>query len=183
MKAGDDKALATLFTLFYAALYHYGMKMFNISDLVKDSIHDVFLRIWERRQTLGEVQNPKAYLIASLRRKLLQNKSIYITGEIDEYKTNNIVQPFSFDSAEFIEMAEVSQQLRAELSFALNNLPEKQRKVVYLRFYCDLKYREIAEVMEVKEQTVKNLMFRTMQALSDKMDPQLWESIDYVDPY
>ena len=73
MKAGDEQSLSWLFAYFYSDLYFYGIKIFKLPDLVKDSIQDIFSRIWEKRETLGDVQNPKAYLIASLRRKLFQN--------------------------------------------------------------------------------------------------------------
>ncbi|MBW8325587.1 MAG: hypothetical protein K0M50_12550 [Prolixibacteraceae bacterium] len=73
MKSGDEQALSKLFVYFYSDLYQYGIKIFNLPDLVKDSIQDVFSRIWEKRVTLGDARNPKAYLIASLRRQLFQN--------------------------------------------------------------------------------------------------------------
>jgi RNA polymerase sigma-70 factor (ECF subfamily) len=181
MKSGDEKSLSEIFTLYYTDLYKYGIKIFDLPDLVKDSIQDVFMRIWEKRDTIGDVQNPKAYLISSVRRKLFANKETRSDEISDELLKNEGKQNFSFSTAEFIEIEEISQQIRNSLVLAINNLPERQRELVFLRFYYNLKYLEIAKIMEVNEQTVRNLMQRTLSNLRTKIDRNLWEGIDYVD--
>ena len=60
-----------------------------------------------------------------------------------------------------MEIEEISIQLRSSLINAINNLSERQRELVFLRFYYNLRYLEIAQIMEVNEQTVRNLMQRT----------------------
>ena len=181
MKSGDEKSLSEIFILYYADLYKYGIKVFDLPDLVKDSIQDVFMRIWEKRETIGDVQNPKAYLISSVRRKLFANKETRPDELSDELLKNEGKQNFSFSMNEFIEIEEISQQIRNSLVLAINNLPERQRELVFLRFYYNLKYLEIAKVMEVNEQTVRNLMQRALANLRDKIDRNLWEGIDYMD--
>ncbi len=181
MKSGDEKSLSEIFTLFYSDLYRYGIKIFDIPDLVKDSIQDVFMRVWEKRDTIGDVQNPKAYLISSVRRKLFANKESYSDEISDELLKNEAKQNFSFATTEFIEIEEISQQIRNSLVQAINSLPERQRELVFLRFYYNLKYLEIARIMEVNEQTVRNLMQRALSNLRDKIDRKLWEGIDYFD--
>ncbi|WP_299578291.1 RNA polymerase sigma factor [uncultured Sunxiuqinia sp.] len=180
MKSGDHAALALLFDHFYSDLYHYGLKIVNEPDLVKDSVQDVFLRIWERRTTLGDVKNTKAYLLSSVRRRLLENKAINwaITSRNPEDSDS---QAFSFSSAEFIEVEETSRQLRSLLVQSINSLPDRQRELIFLRFYFNLSYAEIARIMDVKEQTIKNMMQRAIANLRTKIDSQLWEGIDYRD--
>lgn len=181
MKSGDEKSLSQIFTFFYSDLYQYGMKLFALPDLVKDSIQDVFVRIWEKRASIGEVQNPKAYLISSVRRKLFLNKETQHTGLTEQILKNEGVQNFSFSASEFMEIEEISVQLRSSLVQAINNLPERQRELIFLRFYYNLRYAEIAQIMEVNEQTVRNLMQRALANLREKIDRQLWEGIDYMD--
>lgn len=181
MKSGDEKSLSQIFTFFYSDLYQYGMKLFALPDLVKDSIQDVFVRIWEKRASIGEVQNPKAYLISSVRRKLFFNKETQHTGLTEQILKNEGVQNFSFSASEFMEIEEISVQLRNSLVQAINNLPERQRELIFLRFYYNLRYAEIAQIMEVNEQTVRNLMQRALANLREKIDRQLWEGIDYMD--
>lgn len=181
MKAGNEQGLSDLFTRLYPDLYLYGMKIFNLPDLVKDSIQDVFVRVWEKRKTLGEVLNPKAYLITALRRKLFENKERYFAADAEILAKISEKQAFSFVENEFTEIPEISERLRESLIATINDLPERQRELVFLRFYYNLKYREIADILNVKEQTVKNLMQRTMGSLSSKLDRKQWERMDDLD--
>ena len=181
MKSGDEKSLSEIFTFFYSDLYKYGIKIFDLPDLIKDSIQDVFMRIWEKRDTIGDVQNPKAYLISSVRRKLFENKESRSSEISVELLKNEGKQLFSFAAVEFMEIEEISLQIRDSLVQAINNLPQRQRELVFLRFYYNLKYLEIAKIMEVNEQTVRNMMQRALSNLRDKIDNKLWEGIDSMD--
>ncbi len=181
MIGGNEQAFSEIFTLFYSDLYQYGIKIFNLPDLVKDTIQDVFIRIWERRDTIGDVQSPKAYLISSVRRKLFHNrgarKNEIIEGVIKRENHEN----FSFITSEFIEIKEFSAQLKNLLATTINGLPERQRELILLRFYYNFKYKEIAGIMEINEQTVRNLMQRALAKLRQKIDRTLWEDIDNID--
>ncbi len=181
MKSGDEKSFSEIFTFYYSDLYKYGIKIFDLSDLVKDSIQDVFLQIWEKRNTIGDVQNPKAYLISSVRRKLFVNKESHSNEISDELLKNEGKQNFQFSTTDFIEIEETSLQIRNSLVLAINNLPVRQRELVFLRFYYNLKYFEIARIMEVNEQTVRNLMQRALSNLRHKIDSKLLVGIDNMD--
>lgn len=181
MKSGDEESLSDIFTFYYSDLYKYGIKIFDLPDLVKDSIQDVFMRIWEKRTTIGDVQNPKAYLLSSVRRKLFANREPHSSEISDELLKNEGKENFSFSPSDFIEIEETSQQIQNSLVQAINNLPERQRELVFLRFYYNLRYIEISRIMEVNEQTVRNLMQRALSNLRDGIDRKLWEGIDHID--
>jgi len=181
MKSGDEKSLSVIFTLFYSDLYKYSIKIFDHPDLVKDSIQDVFMRIWEKRNALGDVQNPKAYLISSVRRKLFVNKESRKDELSDELLNREGKNLFQFSVADFLESEEISQKVRDSLVNAINSLPERQRELVFLRFYYDLRYMEISRILEVNEQTVRNMMQRALANLRNKIDRKLWEGIDNLD--
>ena len=181
MKSGDEQSLSEIFTLFYSDLYQYGLKMINLPDLVKDTIQDVFTRIWERRDTIGNVRSPKAYLISSMRRKLFANKEPLHEEISDDLFKKEGKYNFAFSASEFIEIEEISHQLKNSLVQAINSLTERQRELIFIRFYYNLRYQEIAQIMEVNEQTVRNLMQRALSKLREKIDHQLWEGTDSMD--
>jgi len=174
MKAGDEQCLSHIFVIFYSDMCQYGLKLFNSIELVNDSIQDVFLRIWEKRNTLGNVQNLRAYLFISLRRRILKNKKEFFnTFPLDSIKINKD-NVFLFSSEEFLESDKISDRLRQTLTKTINNLPEKQRELIFLRFYNKLSYRDCAAIMEVKEQTVRNIMQRAISKFREQMDSDLW---------
>ena len=174
MKTGDEQCLSKIFIAFYSDMCQYGIKLFNSIDLVNDSIQDVFLRIWEKRDTLGNVQNLRAYLFASLRRMIFNNKKEFFnTSSLTSMKSDK-EDNFLFSSDEFLASDEISVLLRQTLTNTINHLPEKQRELVFLRFYHKLSYRDCAVIMEIKEQTVRNLMQRALSKFREQMDPDLW---------
>ncbi|MGD9930814.1 MAG: RNA polymerase sigma factor [Mangrovibacterium sp.] len=178
MKKGDQAALADLFSCHYPDLYHYGLKILNLPDLIDDSIQDVFIRIWEKRGTLGEVLNPQAYLISCLRRKLFENKEKYFGQDFSDKTDIETQAAFRFEPAEFMEVEETTEQLRQSMIRAINRLPERQRELILLRFYNNLPYREIARIMNINEQSVKNLMQRALTHLRLHTNREVQEGVD-----
>lgn len=170
MLKGDQASLSKLFELYFSDLTYYGIKLFNLPDLVQDSIQDVFLRIWETRNALGEVNNPKAYILASFRRKVLENKKKLKTETSVDMLSSDELKKFHYEKAEFIEFEDSPNQLHEQLINTVNKLPEKQRELIFLRFYLNLRYAHIAKIMEVNEQTVRNLMQRAIANLRKKID-------------
>ncbi len=181
MKSGSEKSFSDIFVLMYPFLYQYGIKIYNHPSLVNDSIQDVFVRIWEKRKTLGDVQSPKAYLASSVRRKILANKKILRFETSHELLPEEELQSFLFLESEFIETKEISLQLRNMFVKEINSLPKKQRELIFLRFHSCLQYKEIAQVMEIKEQTVRNLMQRTLANIRSKIDLELLPDISNID--
>ncbi|MCL3781365.1 sigma-70 family RNA polymerase sigma factor [Prolixibacteraceae bacterium JC049] len=164
LKSGQKHALALLFKKYYKLMTTYGNQMVFDSDIVKDAIQELFLNIWNRKGHLGDVYNVKSYLLLSLRRQLLQQKKYQSQIEndyLDDTKNNR----FSFDESQFVENKEVSKVVKKELIAALNQLSSKQREIVFLRFYQELTYKEIGELLSINEQSVKNNMQRILKKM------------------
>ena len=63
-----------LFQSYYEDLYFYGIKLVSNETLVKDELQELFAIIWTKRQKRNDINNPKIYLLTSLRRRLLKAK-------------------------------------------------------------------------------------------------------------
>lgn len=70
LPSGDVASFEKLIARTYDTLFQYGCKFSRDKELIKDSIQDVFLEVWEKRESLNVNIPPKAYLLASLRRRL-----------------------------------------------------------------------------------------------------------------
>lgn len=152
---GNHDALAKLFKTHYAGLFAYGLKINASPDFVRDQIQELFLTLWQSHNKLSKASNVKAYLLVSLRRAILSSGKIKFPVDISNTANSDFL---AFEPGEFVDKQEVSSKVKAQLLKNINALPEKQREVVFLRFYHGLGYREIGEVVEVKEQSVKNMM-------------------------
>jgi DNA-directed RNA polymerase specialized sigma24 family protein len=72
-KSGDKDSFKTIYFTYYSNLYEYGMRIISDKELVKDTIHDLFVKLWNNKLNLGDVTAIKAYLIVSLRSALYNN--------------------------------------------------------------------------------------------------------------
>ena len=72
LKAGDKHSLREIYDLHLEYLLQYALRFSRNEDLIQDCIHDLFVEIWNRRESLGETNAIRPYLIVSLRRKLIR---------------------------------------------------------------------------------------------------------------
>ena len=168
LKAGDKHCFNRLFKKYYSELYYYGIKIIPDPDFVKESIQEVFIRVWETRGSLADVENVKSYLIVSVRRMILVQKgkdkgkhSVGI-GQAEKYS-------FFFDVNEFEKHEEISEEIRQSLLNAVNSLTKKQRELIMLFFYHELSYAEIAQVWGIGIPAARNLMYRTLIHLRESI--------------
>ncbi|MGF1924500.1 MAG: RNA polymerase sigma factor [Bacteroidia bacterium] len=163
---GDDKALNTLYNNFVDVLYAFGLRFTDDVDLVKDSIHDLFVDLYKYRKTLSRDVNVKSYLFTALKRKIclaLKKKAI---------RENHVFEPTFFLSSN-IEDQIISDEeqsiLIAKLRKQIALLPSRQKEAVYLRFNSELAYEEIASIMDISLDTCRTLVYRGIKQLRERM--------------
>jgi RNA polymerase sigma factor (sigma-70 family) len=168
IKQGNHQAFKELYYQYYPLLYRYALRIIPDPTSVDQSIQDLFIGIWESRENLADVAVPKAYLLTSLRRKLLATKT---DSNVVSLTTSKPLKSFVYSPLDVYIEQEDAQLRHTMLSDALNQLPVRQREAIYLKFYEDLTYDEVAEVMGVQYQSVVNFVYRGLVAL--KQDTQL----------
>jgi len=156
--AGEVEAFDRLMTLHFRTLFHYGSKFSKDKEFVKDNIQDLFLILWERRQNLSSDIAVKPYMMASLRRLMhrsSKSKPLLSDATFEEVSGNFEIE-FSVEE-EYIEN-ESSLVITQKLRKLLDELPERQKEVVYLKFFQEMDRGQISEVMNISPQTVSNLL-------------------------
>lgn len=168
-KEGDFDSLGLLFEIHYQELYYYGIKIVDLPELVKDTIQDLFADVWERRDKMASIHNFKAYLLISLRRELIRR----ITKIRKESKSEEVSSlQFSFSAEEFLIYNEEQQSHSRLLADSLGSLTERQREVILLRFFHNLEFAEISQVLEMNIQSVRNLLFRALDKVRKDLASQ-----------
>ncbi len=181
MKSGDHKSFSQIFKSYYPKLYAYGIKLVPFPDFVRDQIQDLFINIWQTREGLGDVSNLKAYLFTSLRRRLFTSKkNKFNTNPLDNISEEDS-HALIFEPNEFIDKEYISANIKEQLIKNLNALPVNQREIIFLRFYHQLTYREIANIINIKEQSVKNNIPKILQKLATGLTNISKEDISDID--
>ena len=159
---GDEAALDGLMKLFFKELFHYGTKFSKDDDLIKDCIQDLFLDLWERRSTLRTDVLVKPYLLVALRRR------IHRVWQMTQLQTDLTTQPdFSaeFTVEENLIRSESTRATARQMQQLLDELPTRQKEVVYLKYFQELDRDQIAETMQIAPQSVSNLLQEALRKL------------------
>ena len=157
MKQGSELALGKLIKKYFNLLQNYGLKFVKDEAFVKDCVQDVFIAIWTHRETIMSPQSIHAYLLSSVRRKVLREK---VRQRLDQKQNANTVEKeadlLDFSHEWLLIEQESLNEMTRKVSELLNELPKRQREVLYLRFYQNLERAEIADIMGINEQSVSN---------------------------
>lgn len=172
MLEGDRNALSKIMHAYFRPLYQYGTRFSVDGELIKDSIQELFINIWERRTQLSSSIHVKAYLFASLRRLILRKLKMLsktATISLEEYNGESFLFNLTIDQKMILE--EDAKKLSKHFSTLIYELPQRQREVVYLRFFQAMSRDEIAVVMEIAPQTVSNILQIALGKLRERSIP------------
>lgn len=162
---GDEKAYLYIFKLYAQDMYSYGMLFTTNSELVKDCLHDVFIKIHRNRKKLSQVDNIRLYLL-----KAMKNYLFDVFDKKKELFHNDTIEPvFSPEYTiedKIIRQEELHYQSR-KIRQMLESLTPRQKEVLYYRYMKNLTYDEIGEIMQMNYQSILNLIQRSIKKLRE----------------
>lgn len=178
-KSGDRDAFAKIYNLFIEDLLSYGYRVTNDRQLIRDSIQDLFLHLWHTRENLTDTDSIRFYLYVSLRNRILRNIDKHNHTSIDTQDLfENIIGVLSVED-ELITSEQYSEQI-IQLKRAIQQLPKRQQEIIQLRYYHDFSFEEIAEMMQINNQSVRNLLHRAITELRQYFTPLLWLLVSFL---
>lgn len=169
-KDGDKEAFAIFYNRHVDSLYQYGRKLCNDDDTIKDAIQEVFLDLYMRREkhSVG-YENLKYYLLLALKRNLI--RKLKTKRRFDETKVPDGKHTEPEFSIEYVLIEkEQEEEIRIKLANALNQLPEKQKEAIYLRFNETLDYRDIALILGITVESVRTQIYRALKTVRQILD-------------
>jgi len=166
-KSGDWDAYTSLYHAYFRLLNNYGYKFTRDVNLIEDVIHDLFVNLWANRENLGNPFSVRNYLYKSVRNMLfrkIRNQSRFS----DLTETDDHV-PFEVSFDHQLILNEEQKRIQDTLKSVLNQLPPRQREIVYLRFYDSLSYEEIADIMGINVSSTYKLLYKALENLQQSL--------------
>lgn len=163
LKANCHLAFTELYDFYWEELYDNAYKRIRRDDVCKDIIQDIFIDLWNRRETL-EIENLSAYLHTAVRFQVL---NFYAKNKISAH----FVEPFE-------NITDISLETDANIHIKEQNslieawaktLPEKRRKIFLLNQNDQLSAKEISIRLNLSQKTVHNQLGNARQSLRTKM--------------
>ncbi|MRX69887.1 RNA polymerase sigma factor, sigma-70 family [Flavobacterium resistens] len=166
LKDGDEKSFSMLFERYYADLVRYGNSLSPFEEKVQDCIQDVFTDIWIYRSSLQNSVVVKAYLLASVRKRIARlNERDHIFRKTASTDSIAFLLEFSVDHELLDDADDDAKEKLIHLNKLLNDLPARQKEALYLRYHQGLSVEQIAEMLDVNYQSASNLLHRGLMSL------------------
>lgn len=166
IKLGDHQAFELLFRMYYVRLCAFSNKFLNDTEESRETVQEVFTKIWEGRNELDPEDSIKAYLF-----KITHNLSINkLRRKKVELKYTEIYKLVYIEHEEIsAHESLIAKELENQIFNSINKLPVKCRKIFELSRNEGLKYREIADVLKISIKTVETQMSKALRSLKDEL--------------
>ena len=162
-QAGNMAAFSELYDLHINILFNYGLKLTIDKELLKDCIHDIFVKLYVKKDELGVIDNLKSYLFISLKNKLCDELRKRM------YMSDTAVEEINVVSSTDVEDDYMEEEKSRNNLLLVNNLMDRlsprQREALTLYYIEEKKYEDICEIMDMNYQSVRNLMHRGLTKL------------------
>ncbi|NLR68359.1 RNA polymerase sigma-70 factor [Chitinophaga varians] len=161
---GDEQAYKALFRLFYKPLSQFAFSIVKSWESAEEVASDVFLNIWRNRERLLQVQNIRVYLYVSAKNIALN----YLNRA-------SRTQHFSLDELEVDvsagyatpEQIFISGEMIKKIESAINQLPPKRKMIFKLIREDGLKYKEVAQILDISVNTIDVHMAQALKKISE----------------
>ena len=148
---GDEQAFRKLFDLYKERFYAVVLKMTRSDEVAQDIVQDVFMNIWSKRESLGDVLNPSSYFFTAVYRRVyhhyrkiaLEKKLLQAMPDIKESANTTDEMVLAHESSELI-------------SQAIAKLPPQQQLIFKLLRQEGLSREDVAQQLKISPNTVKN---------------------------
>lgn len=167
-QAGDSVAFCHLADKLYRTLFNYASNFTSDREFVKDSIQELLIHIWEKRQKI-DIQFVTIYFLKSLRNQLFQefrrNNNSRVFLDIED---NDQISDYHTIETE-IEQNELNSENQLKVKAAINELPKRQKEAIFFKYFEGMENEQIADVMQVNRQSVANLLFKALSTLKTQI--------------
>lgn len=165
MRTGDRQAFFALYKNTYFHLVRFGLKLYASDELVKDCITQLFLKLWDKRDTLQPVANVQAYLFTALKRNIIDQLQSQLRHRAAVEKFTSKAGDAELSYEDMIIQVQQDEELKAKLHAAMEHLTNRQTELVRLKFFEGMSYEEIAATTNQTVKTAYNTIYDAVKQL------------------
>ena len=161
---GDQVAFAKLYNHYRTPALKFCTSILKDEEEAENMLHEVFIKIWERRIQINPELNFNSYLFTCMRNMAFDY--------LKKMEKNEWLKQQYMDRIEAIreEDADVLETQIHHLQVAVGSLSVKRRQILKMTIEEGMSYQEIAELLHISKNTVKNQLVKAKQFLRDKME-------------
>lgn len=164
IQSGDAKAFEMLFHQYYGHLCLFATKILNNDAAAEEVVQEFFVKLWEKKEQLSIETSVKNYLFRAVKNQCLNYiKHNFVKENYIKTKENENQLEIDFEE-NYVEV-----DLARKIKESIDSLPEKRRDIFRLSREEGLKYREIAQKLNISIKTVEAQMGLAIKNLREKL--------------
>ncbi|MDR6786592.1 RNA polymerase sigma-70 factor [Pedobacter africanus] len=158
----DVKSFEAIYYALFPKLIRFCQYYVTQQEIAEEIVSDIFVKVWQNRKHNGQVQKPDTYLFIAVKNQSLKHlkkagtMKLVELGDAEEQHFTAGVSP---------EKELERKELHLELERAVDQLPAQAKMVFRLIKENDLKYKEVAELLDISPRTVQTQLFRAIAKL------------------
>ncbi|MGJ1536295.1 RNA polymerase sigma factor [Sphingobacterium multivorum] len=164
---GDEAIFSQVYESYWEDLFKYVMRILNDLDETADIVQESFISFWEIKAQVPRIRSLKAYLFILARNKAFKRLKEKLKNQHLVEQMSSFYAEHGATSPESMELKELSDWIDTEI----NKLPERMREVFILSRKQYLSYQEIAQLLNISDQTVKKQIYNSLKFLRQHIDP------------
>lgn len=163
LQKGNERAFDTVFKQYYKSLCQFSYSLIKDQDTAESLVQEVFVKLWEKRKNLTDIDNLFSYLIGMVR-----NQSIdFLRKEKTSSKIYNQLRP---EKSENTTEEQISKnEFEEKLLKSIVNLPDRCRTAIEMSRFDGFSNKEIAQKMEISVKGVEALIGRSLKLLRSEL--------------
>jgi RNA polymerase sigma-70 factor (family 1) len=173
LRSGDNAAFKELFERYHTEVYTFLYKFLKSPELTEDITQEIFIKVWDNRETLPELTSVKSYLFTIGRNHAF---NFLKRAGVDKNAKAEILKYYSTDGNS-LENGIHARDYQRYLNELLDKLTPQSREIFRLCRQEGKSYDETAELLGISRNTVKKHMVRSMRILSDTIEKDLGLSL------
>jgi RNA polymerase sigma-70 factor (ECF subfamily) len=171
LSAGDRHGFATAFERYYLTIYHFAKKFIDNGADAEDITAESFIKLWRHAEQPEGIQNVRTFLHVTTKNACLDYLKTHKGHKKKEEEISFLDRQ---DTRNAFALAEIKAEVLEEVYAEIEKLPKKCREIFKLSYIEGMKINEVAEHLQISEQTVSNQKTRALKLLRLALQDHHW---------
>lgn len=161
----NQKQFLEIVLPFKEKMYRFAKRLLVSSDEAEDAVQEICLKLWKGRERIGNYRNPEAFAMTMTKNYCLDRLK---SGQASNLK----IVHSNYEHSDNVQRKVEARNEVSILFDIMKTLPEQQRMILQLRDVEQYEFEEIAEMLDLRENTIRVNLSRARKAVRERMIKQ-----------
>jgi RNA polymerase sigma-70 factor (ECF subfamily) len=163
----DQAAFTAIYQRYWKLLFREAMNVLRSQKEAEDCVQELFVSLWNRRQNLAVNSSLKAYLQTAIRYQCIDRieKDMIRNGYLEDFSSYLSAR----QTLPSVEEEIYARELAANIDQVMDKMPDKMREVFRMSRQQHLTHREIADRLNISEETVKKQIYLALKIIKTNL--------------